>query len=192
MGKVYERIDDDLRAFIGAQRMFFVATAPLAGEGHVNVSPKGFDTLRVIDEQTVAYLDHVGSGAETIAHLRENGRITLMFCAFSGSPKIVRLYGRGRAVEPADAEFASLKLLFPPAVAVRSIVCVDVERVSGSCGFGVPLYRYEGHRTHLQEWARHKGEDGLREYKRRKNSVSIDGLPALRHDGEDELGHLAI
>ena len=180
MGKLYERIDQDLRAFIEAQHLFFVATAPLDAAGHVNVSPKGLDSLRVLDERTVAYLDHVGSGAETIAHVRENGRITVMFCAFAGSPKIVRLHGQGRAIEPQDADYATLRSLFPAAPGVRSIVRVDVERVSGSCGFGVPLYSYEGDRTHLADWADRKGEAAVAGYQREKNRTSIDGLPALR------------
>ncbi len=182
MGKTYACVDEGLRAFIEAQHLFFVATAPLDKDGHVNLSPKGQHALRVLDERTVAYIDYVGSGAETIAHLRENGRITVMFCAFSGAPKIVRLHGRGRTIEPTDADFAALRPLFPPAPGVRSIVRVDVERVSGSCGFGVPLFSYEGDRTMLGEWAVRKG-DSIVEYQRDKNRVSIDGLPALRWTG---------
>lgn len=180
MGKLYERIDDNLRTFIETQPVFFVATAPLDREGHVNVSPKGLHSLRVLDDRTVAYIDFVGSGAETIAHLRENGRITLMFCAFTGSPKIVRLHGRGLVVEPSDSGFSALRQLFPEAPAVRSIVRVDVGRVSGSCGFGVPLMNYEGDRTMLADWAQRKGPEGLVQYQRNKNRSSIDGLPALR------------
>lgn len=180
MGKLYDRIDEDLQRFIKAQHMFFVASAPLSASGRVNMSPKGLDSLRVLDERTVAYLDHIGSGAETIAHVRENGRITLMFCAFTGSPKIVRLHGRGRVYEPADDAFTKMRGLFPEAPGVRSIVRVAVERVSGSCGFGVPLFQHEGDRRHLLDWADRKGEQGLRHYQRDKNHVSIDGLPALR------------
>jgi len=180
MGKLYDCIDEDLQRFIKAQHMFFVASAPLSADGHVNVSPKGLDSLRILDERTVIYLDHVGSGAETIAHVRENGRITLMFCAFTGSPKIVRLHGHGQIFEPTDETFKKMRGRFPAAAGVRSIVRVDVERVSGSCGFGVPLFRHEGDRSHLLEWADRKGEQGLRTYQREKNHVSIDGLPALR------------
>jgi hypothetical protein len=180
VGKTYDEIDEGLRAFIEAQHMFFVATAPLSASGHVNVSPKGLDTLRVIDRHTVAYLDHIGSGSETIAHLRENGRIVLMFCAVQGSPKIVRLHGRGRAIEPGEAEFADLGRLFPAGPAVRSIIHVSVDRCSGSCGFGVPLFQYEGERTHLADWAARKGTDGLMQYQRDKNRRSLDDLPALR------------
>lgn len=180
MGKVYACIDADLRSFIEAQAMFFVATAPLDGSGHVNVSPKGLDSLRVLDERTVVYLDHVGSGAETVAHLRENGRLTLMCCAFQGSPKVVRLHGIGTVVEPQDAGFAELRARFPAAPGVRAIVRLDVGRVSGSCGFGVPLMTYERERTQLLDWADRKGEAAVVEYQREKNRVSIDGLPALR------------
>jgi len=180
MGKVYERIDDTLRTFIEAQHVFFVATAPVGAEGHVNVSPKGLDALRVLDDHTVVYLDFIGSGAETIAHLRENGRITVMLCAFSGSPKIVRLHGHGRVIEPQDAAFESLRERFPEARGVRALVLVHVERVSGSCGFGVPFFRYDGDRTMLGEWAERKGDASLLQYQRDKNHRSIDGLPALR------------
>ena len=180
MGKTYDEIDDALRAFIEAQHVFFVATAPLSASGHVNVSPKGLDTLRILNSRTVAYLDYIGSGAETLAHLRENGRIVLMFCAVQGSPKIVRLHGRGRAIEPGDPEFAELLRLFPEGPPARSIIRVAVERCSGSCGFGVPLLQYEGERTHLADWAARKGPDGLIQYQRDKNRRSIDDLPALR------------
>ncbi len=178
--KLYERITDDLQEFIEAQHMFFVATAPLSADGHVNLSPKGLDSLRVIDDRTVTYLDHIGSGAETIAHVRENARITLMFCAFTGAPKIVRLHGHARIFEPIDDTFAEMRGLFPQAAGVRAIVKVAVERVSGSCGFGVPLFRHEGDRRQLLDWADRKGEQDLLHYQREKNHVSIDGLPALR------------
>ena len=180
MGKVHESIDDRLREFVEGQHVFFVATAPSGDGGHVNVSPKGLDSLRVLGERTVAYLDFNGSGVETIAHLRDNGRITLMLCAFEGPPKIVRLHGKGAVVEPDDARFADLRSRFPDADHVRSIIVVSVERISDSCGFAVPLYRYEGQRRQLVEWADKKGADGLVEYRSRKNASSIDGLPGLR------------
>ena len=180
MGKAQGAIDDGFRAFIEAQRMFFVATAPLDGAGRVNLSPKGLDSFRILDSRTVVYLDYVGSGAETIAHLRENGRIAIMFCAFQGPPKIVRLHGRGDVLEPQDDGYAALRLLFPPFPSGRAIVRVAVDRVSDSCGFGVPRYAFEGERPQLPEWAERKGEAGLTDYQRRKNRVSIDGLPALR------------
>jgi hypothetical protein len=159
--------------------MFFVATAPLGGDGHVNVSPKGGDTLRVLDERTVAYLDLTGSGVETIAHLRENGRITLMVCAFSGPPQIVRVFGRGDVVLPADEGFAELAQRFPDLPGVRAVIRVTVERVGSSCGFAVPLMRLEGERTRLHEWAEAKGPEGLVDYRATKNVASIDGLPGL-------------
>jgi predicted pyridoxine 5'-phosphate oxidase superfamily flavin-nucleotide-binding protein len=179
MGKGHDEIDDDLRTFIEAQRMFFVATAPLDAGGHVNLSPKGLDTLRVLDARRVAYLDHVGSGAETIAHLRENGRIVLMWCALEGPPKIVRLHGRGEVLAPQQAEYQRLRRRFPPEPAGRALIVVSVQRIATSCGFGVPLYRFERDRSQLSDWAERKGADGLRDYQRSKNGKSIDGLPAV-------------
>ncbi len=159
--------------------LFFVATAPLGVDGHVNVSPKGGDTLRVLDEATVAYLDLTGSGVETVAHLRENGRITIMVCAFEGPAQIVRLYGRGEAVLPGDERFASLAKAFPPLPGVRSVIVVALERVSSSCGYGVPVMRHEAERTRLLEWAEGKGPEGLAEYRADRNAHSIDGLAGL-------------
>jgi predicted pyridoxine 5'-phosphate oxidase superfamily flavin-nucleotide-binding protein len=185
MSKVIDTIDERFREFIEAQHVFFVATAPSGSGGHVNLSPKGVDTLRVIDERTVAYLDFVGSGVETIAHLRDNGRIVLMFTAFEGPPKIVRLHGRGETVEPRDSQFASLRERFPPSEGTRSIIVVRVERASDSCGYGVPLYDYRGERTQLDAWAQKKGTDGLIEYQKDKNAESIDGLPGLRWVGSE-------
>ncbi|MCC7044924.1 MAG: pyridoxamine 5'-phosphate oxidase family protein [Acidobacteria bacterium] len=179
MGTAVEAIDDAIGAFIGAQQMFFVATAPLAGDGHVNLSPRGLDTLRILSPHRVAWLDHVGSGAETIAHVRENGRLTVMFCAFQGPPKIVRLHGRGGVLRPADRAFAELRPLFGDAPPARAIITLDVDRVSHSCGFGVPLYEYKGQRTQLTDWADRKGEAALRAYQTQKNARSIDGLPAV-------------
>ena len=189
MAKVFDDIDDHLQRWIAAQQMFFVATAPLASDGHVNVSPKGpIDTLRVLDPRTVAYLDMIGSGAETIAHVRENGRIVVMFCAFSGPPRILRLHGHGEVVVAADPGFEELaeRCEFEmPAVpeARRAIVRVDVERVADACGYGVPLMTYEGLRPHSGAWAAKKlrvgGPDALLDYQREKNGHSIDGLPAV-------------
>lgn len=179
MGKVFAEIDDDLRAFIAKQQMFFVATAPLSADGHVNLSPKGLDTFRILGPTKVAYLDLTGSGVETIAHIRDNGRLTLMFCAFAGRPRIVRLQGRGRVVTPADAEWMDLSALFPPMPGVRSVIVLEAERVSESCGYGVPLYEFTGHRKQLTEWAEKKGPAGVTEYKAKKNRESIDGLPGL-------------
>ena len=192
VGKVFDGIDERWREWIAKQRMFFVGTAPLAEDGHVNLSPKGpIGSLRVLDEHTVAYLDVVGSGAETIAHLRENGRVAIMLCAFEGPPKILRLYGHGEVVETGDPRFDELleRCAFDdPAIpeARRSIIVVDVSRVADSCGYGVPLMSYEGEREHLSKWTSKKvrtgGAEALREYERKKNSESIDGLPALERD----------
>ena len=181
MGKLHPGIDDRLRAFIEAQHLFFVATAPSGDDGHVNCSPKGLGAFRVLDANRVAYLDLVGSGVETIAHLRQNGRIVVMFCAFDGPPTILRLHGRGRVVEPGDDEFAALLVHFErrPELGVRSIVVVDVTRIGDSCGYGVPLYRYEGQRDQLHAWAENRGAEGIETYKRERNAVSIDGLEGL-------------
>jgi predicted pyridoxine 5'-phosphate oxidase superfamily flavin-nucleotide-binding protein len=182
MGRCYPELDDGLRAFVEAQHVFFVATAPSGDGGHVNCSPKGGDALRVLGPREVAYVDFVGSGVETIAHLRENGRIVLMFCALDGPPKIVRLHGRGRAFEPADREFAALLPRFAAAaqeMRVRAIVRVKVTRVADSCGYGVPLYRYEAPRDQLAAWGRRKSDEEIETYKREKNAASIDGLAGL-------------
>ena len=179
MGKIRTEIDAEIRRFIEAQKIFFVATAPLEVQGHVNIYPKGLDTFRILTPAKVAYLDFNGSGVETIAHLKENGRITLMFCAFQGPPDIVRLYGYGRAVEPHDPEFVALLSSFPAFENVRSIVTIELTRVVDSCGYGVPLFNYAGERTQLQAWARKKGVDGLKAYRARKNRTSIDGLPGI-------------
>lgn len=180
MAKTHGGIEGELRAFIEAQHVFFVATAPLAGEGHVNLSPKGLDdSFRVLDERTVAYLDYTGSGAETIAHLRENGRIVVMVCAFEGPPRIVRLHGRGEVLEPASPDFAALRGRFAETRPVRSIIRIAIDRISDSCGYGVPVYEYRRQRTQLLDWCDRKGEDGLRAYQEEKNARSIDGLPAL-------------
>src|SRR3954471_18143685 len=178
MGSACDDISPDLTAWINAQPMFFVATAPSDG-GHVNVSPKGLDTLRVLDARTVAYLDLTGSGVETIAHLRDNGRVTLMWCAFSGNPRIARVYGRG-AVHPIGSPgFDGLAPHFADLPGRRSIIEVAVERVSTSCGYAVPLMDLVDERDRLQAWAEKKGDDGIVEYWASKNRESIDGLPGL-------------
>ncbi|AEE46829.1 pyridoxamine 5'-phosphate oxidase family protein [Cellulomonas fimi] len=187
MGKVHERIDDRMRTFLLAQHVFFVATAPSGDGGHVNVSPKGIDgSFVVLDDRTVAYLDLTASGAETIAHLRENGRITVMFCAFQGPPNIVRLHGRGRFVTLYDEGFAELAALFPETRGARAVVVVDVERVSDSCGYGVPLMEHVGERDLLPPYMERKGEQGQAAYRRQKNRTSIDGLPAFDFDPEPD------
>lgn len=179
MSKVFPGLDDDLKRFIARQHVFFVATAPLAADGHVNLSPKGLDTFRVLGPTTAAYLDLTGSGVETIAHLRENGRLTVMFCAFEGRPRILRLYGRGRAVEPGTAEWPPLAAHFPPLPGVRSVIVLEVERIADSCGYAVPRYEYAGDRPQLTDWCEKKGDEGVRRYQQRKNRTSIDGLPGL-------------
>ena len=179
MGRTLDALDDRLTGWIERQPMFFVASAPLGAEGHVNLSPKGLDTFRVLDPATVAYLDLTGSGAETIAHLRENGRITVMFCAFAGPPQILRLFGRGRAVLPADPDFEELAERFEDLPGVRSVIVVDVERVTTSCGYAVPRMELVGDRDKLVKWAERKGPEGLERYRAEKNAASIDGLPAL-------------
>jgi len=177
MGKVRSMLDDAARRFIEAQHIFFVASAPLDPSGHVNLSPKGLDTFRILGPTTVAYVDFNGSGVESIAHLQENGRIVLMFCAFQGPPNIFRLYGRGRVVEPRDAEFAALAASFPDHENARSIIVVELTRVTDSCGYGVPLFKYEGEREQLH--ACHRGPEGLKAYREQKNRRSIDGLPGV-------------
>jgi predicted pyridoxine 5'-phosphate oxidase superfamily flavin-nucleotide-binding protein len=189
VGKVYERIDEHWRGWIAKQPMFFVGTAPLDGDGHVNVSPKGpIGSLRVVDDHTVAYLDVIGSGAETIAHLRENGRIVVMFCAFEGPPRILRLHGRGEVVLPEDPRFDELVEGFDfdsPSIdeARRSVVVVHVSRIADSCGYGVPLMGYEGDREHHRKSAakrvRTMTAEGYQAFARDRNAESIDGLPAM-------------
>lgn len=179
MAKTFDTIDPKLQSFIAKQKMFFVATAPLSEAGHVNVSPKGLDgTLAVLDDRTIAYLDFTGSGVETIAHIRENGRVCLMFCAFEGPPRIVRIHGTGDAVEPHQEEFESLRAHFSDYPGVRSIIRIVASRISDSCGYGVPLYRYEGERDQLSRWAERKGPEGLAQYQRDNNTESLDGLPS--------------
>jgi hypothetical protein len=182
VGKIFEDVSDSLAEWLVAQRVFFVATAPLDATGLVNCSPKGNrQEFAVLSAHTVAFLDQTGSGVETIAHLRENGRIVLMFCAFDGPPRIVRLHGEGRVVFVDSAEFPSLATNFPDgyAVGVRSIIVVKVERISDSCGYGVPLMTFEQHRPTMDQWSRRKGPDGIRDYWAHNNRTSIDDLAGL-------------
>jgi hypothetical protein len=179
VGKTFATLDDETKQFIQAQSMFFVASAPLDPDGHVNLSPKGLDTFRILGPRTVAYLDFTGSGVETIAHLKENGRIVLVFCAFQGPPNILRLYGRGRAVELHEPEFNTLQAHFPVHEGTRAIIVIELTRIANSCGYGVPLLKYEGERSHMAAWASKKGPDGLKAYRRRKNSRSIGGIPGV-------------
>lgn len=190
VGKTFDGIDERLAAWIARQRMFFVGTAPSGVDGHVNVSPKGpIESLRVLGSTRVGYVDLIGSGAETAAHLRDNGRIVIMLCAFEGPPRVVRLHGRGEVVQVGEPRFDELTPQFGfeavpwAADAARAIVLVDLERVSDSCGYGVPLMRYEGERPHQPAWIdrklRRHGDGALMEYVAERNAVSIDGLPAL-------------
>lgn len=176
-------VTEQMREFIERQHMFFVATAPLADAGRVNLSPKGYDSFRLVDDRRVAYLDLTGSGAETIAHLRENGRITFMFCAFDGKPNIVRLYGRGRVVLPGEDDWAALFDLFAGADAldgaVRAVIVADIDRTSNSCGYSIPLMDFAEDRARLFEWSDAKSDDEVQAYWAEKNATSIDGLPAL-------------
>ncbi len=191
VGKVFEEIDGKLEEWLGEQPLFFVGTAP-EGDGHLNLSPKGYPgTFRVLGPRRVAYLDTVGSGIETIAHLNENGRIVIMFCAFAGPPRIVRLHGTGRAVQAGDPRFPELAGAFDRETVasagiddvLRSVIEVDVARIADSCGYGVPLMQFEGWRPQMRLWAdnrlRNHGPDAITDYAREMNEVSIDGLPGL-------------
>jgi hypothetical protein len=175
----FAELSPDLAQWWREQPVFFVATAPAGDGGHVNLSPKGYDTLRVLGPQRVAYLDLTGSGVETIAHLRENARITLMACAFTGNPRISRIYGRGIVHEVGTPGFDALAPDFPPLPGRRSIIEVEVERVTTSCGYAVPLMDLVDDRDRLKVWAEKKGDDGVVAYWASKNRESIDGLPGL-------------
>ena len=177
MAKFFNSIEDRHAEFIEKQHMFFVASAPLSASGHVNLSPKGSDCFRILSPHKVAYMDIIGSGNETSAHLLENGRITFMFCAFDGPPNIMRLYGHGYTVLPGHAEWDDLSAQFKLVLATRQIIVADIDMVQTSCGFSVPYYSYEGERDHAEKWALNKGEDGLENYKAEKNRISLDGLP---------------
>lgn len=178
MGKLFDAISPKLQSWIAEQQLFFVSTAPSRG-GHINCSPKGLDSFVVLDEHTVAYIDLTGSGVETIAHLRENGRITIMFCALNGPPKILRLYGQGEVLQSGTEGFARLSSLFPEYPGARAIIKVEVSRIADSCGYSVPQYEYLGQRDTLNKWAESKGAEGIAAYQAEKNKVSIDGLPGL-------------
>jgi hypothetical protein len=182
MGKLFDEITPEIVDWVKKQHMFFVATAPRADEGHINCSPKGLDTFRILGSRRVAYLDFTGSGAETIAHLRENCRIVFMFCSFDGPPKIVRFHGKGEVVMPASPAWPELQCKFPQYPGVRSIICAEISRVSDSCGFGVPSFEFVEDRDTLQRWAETKSAESLSTYRQQKNAQSIDGLPGLDLD----------
>jgi Pyridoxamine 5'-phosphate oxidase len=179
MGKIYEVITPDLEEWIARQRVFFVATSPLAADGHVNCSPKGLDSLRVLGPTRVAYQDLTGSGIETVAHVKENGRIVIMFCAFEGSPRILRLHGQARVIEPGCDEYQEMLSEFPALPGTRSFVRVELTRIADSCGFGVPLYNFAGTRDTLPKFCEKKGLAALEAYREEHNRRSIDGLSGL-------------
>ena len=179
MGQVFSEIDESNAAFIRKQHVFFVASAPISGEGLVNLSPKGLESFAILGPRSVAYLDLVGSGIETVAHLRENGRIVLMFCSFEGPPRILRLHGRGEVVEPGDDDWDALASRFPTYPNARSGVRVEVTRIADSCGYGVPLYRFEGERDQILRWAERKSPQQIVDYQEQNNRKSLDGLPGL-------------
>jgi hypothetical protein len=182
MAKRIEDITPELRRFIEQQPVYFVGSAPLAPDGHVNVSPKGLDTFRVLGPRQVAYLDLTGSGNETAAHVAENGRLTVMFCAFSGRPQILRLYCRGKVVTRGSAEWAALLALFPEHAGVRQVIVGEVEFAQTSCGYAVPEMALVGERDTLRRWAEAKREEGLADYRRTRNRTSLDGLAAPATD----------
>ncbi|RED58141.1 pyridoxamine 5'-phosphate oxidase family protein [Cohnella lupini] len=189
MGKLFAALLPEHEEFIAKQRVYFVGSAPLSENGHVNISPKGYDSLRVLSANRVAYLDLTGSGNETSAHIEENGRVTVMFCAFDGPPNIIRLYGKGTVVLPESAEWEGLYSLFSSLPGVRQIIVVDFDQVQTSCGYSVPFMSYDRERETLQRWSVQKGEEGLKQYWQEKNTRSLDGLPTplgkvLRESGE--------
>ena len=177
MGKLGTEISEAHKIFIENQKMFFVASAPLSADGHINLSPKGLDCFKVLSESRVAYMDLISSGNETSAHTLENGRITFMFCSFQNAPNILRLYGKGATVLPGTKDWEELSAHFKIHPSTRQIIVADIHLVQTSCGFGVPLYSYEGERDIHFEWAEKKGAEGLKEYVQEKNMVSLDGLP---------------
>ncbi len=177
MAKQYDQITPTLQSFIKAQPLFFVATAPLSEHGHVNLSPKGYDTFRILSSNQVAYLDFTGSGNETSAHLAENGRITFLFCAFSGAPQILRLYGKGETVLPGAERWDELLAQFPSYPGIRQIIIASIHLVQTSCGYGVPLMELQQDREAMARWATAKGEEGLVAYRGVNNRKSLDGLP---------------
>ncbi|MEO0794362.1 MAG: pyridoxamine 5'-phosphate oxidase family protein [Verrucomicrobiota bacterium] len=176
MGKVFEAIDEKIRAWVEKQKMYFVATAPLNADGFVNCSPKGMNTFRILGPTTVAYLDLTGSGVETIAHLKENGRMVIMFCAFEGAPKIMRFHGHGTVYELDSPEYNDLIQHFDEIPGARSIIVNELTRISDSCGFGVPFFDYKGERETLEKYSAKEGPEGMTKYRDNNNRKSLDGL----------------
>lgn len=179
MGKEFQEIDERMQRWIERQRLFFVSTAPLAGDGRINCSPKGLDGLRILGPRKIVYADIGGSGIETVAHLKENGRIVIMLCAFDGPPKIFRFYGQGRSVEPHDADFDKLVPLYPDMPTIRNFIVIDIDCIRDSCGYGVPHYEFQRERDSLKNWSDGKSADELLEYRIERNAASLDGLPGL-------------
>ena len=188
MADSFPSITDKVRAIVEAQHMFFVASAPLSADGHINLSPKGTDTFRILSPNRVAYLDMTGSGNETSAHLLENGRITFMFCTFDGPPDIVRLFGRGQTVLPGDPAWDDLADHFSPAFGQRQIIAAEIVEVRTSCGYGVPLYEFVEDRDQMARWCEAKGADGLVAYRQDKNLTSLDGLPTALAARKEQFG----
>lgn len=180
MGKIFKEITTPLKTWVAQQKLFFVSTAPLSQEGLVNCSPKGMDSFRIIDEHTVAYIDLIGSGVETIAHLKENQRITIMFCAFDGPPKILRFYGKGEAYIKDSVAYEELKHLFPEYINARAIIKINVHRIADSCGYAVPKYEFKEDRQVLSDWAKRKSKEELVAYVKEKNTESLDGLEGIK------------
>lgn len=179
MGKVFDAITPELKNWIEKQKIFFVATAPLSAEGHINCSPKGLDSFRILDPHTVVYQDLTGSGIETIAHIQENKRIVLMLCAFEGPPKIVRLHGTGEAITPEHEDFLNVSGFFPKRRGVRAYIRIQLSRISDSCGYAVPIYEFVKDRDVLDKWVAAKTDDQLEDYRLAKNRESIDGIKGL-------------
>jgi hypothetical protein len=179
MGKLFEVLDDELQSWIADQSVFFVATAPRADDGLVNLSPRGLDCLTVLGPRTLAWVDGTGSGVETIAHLRENGRIVLMWCSFAEPPRIVRVHGRGRVVLPGEAEYDQVLARVQEQPSPRAVIVVQADRISDSCGFGVPRLDFVAERDQMHRWARSQGPEGIVAYREDRNAISLDGLPGL-------------
>ncbi len=179
MGKIFEKLDAKLISFIKAQKMFFVASAPMLADGHVNMSPKGYDSFAVLDDMTVAYLDMGGSGIETLAHVKDNGRITIMFCAFEGKANILRLYGKASAVSFDEPGFDDMLALFPNYDHARTIFKIHLTRIQDSCGWGVPFYDFKGEREQLVRYIDNFSRDDWIAHRRASNMQSIDGLDGL-------------
>lgn len=173
--KLYDHINKRIQKFIGAQKIFFVATA--TEQSRINLSPKGMDSFRIINEHKVHWLNLTGSGNETAAHLGVDGRITVMFCAFEGAPMILRLYGKGSVIHPKSENWEEAISNFPSLAGTRQIIEIDIESVQTSCGMSIPYFDFKEERLQLDDWAKNKGEEGIKEYWKEKNELSLDGIP---------------